>query len=82
MIIKTTGLIVFILGFIFTLYSGLDFITKEKGSDVGSFLLIKGKKQTTSWSPLIGIGAMIIGGVIIISGNKKQYKPRKNLTNL
>jgi hypothetical protein len=71
---KTIGLIILITGLVFTLYTGLDFITKEKVVEIGSFQLTKDKEHPTNWSPLIGIGVMIIGGTVIFSGNKNRFK--------
>jgi len=74
MIIKAIGLIIFITGLVLTLYTGLGFVTKEKVLDIGSFQLTKDKEHTTNWSPLIGIGTMVIGGVIFFTGNKKHFR--------
>jgi hypothetical protein len=78
MIIKAIGLIIFMSGFVLTLYTGLDFVSKEKVADVGSYQVTKNNDRTTGWSPLFGIGAMIIGGVVFISGNKKHFRPSAN----
>ena len=78
MLKNTIGLIIFIAGLIFTLYTGLDFITKEKIIEIGSFQLTKNKEHTANWSPLIGIGTMVIGGVIFISGNKNHFRMGAN----
>jgi hypothetical protein len=74
MIAKAVGLIIFIAGLIFTLYTGLDFVTKEKVVEIGSFQITKDREPITNWSPLIGIGIMVIGGVIFVSGNKKHFR--------
>ena len=74
MIIKTIGLIIFILGLVFTLYTGLDFVTKEKVEDARDIQITLDKKPTTNLSPLYGIGAMIVGVGILVSGKKIQFK--------
>jgi len=76
MISKSFGLLLFALGLIFTLYTGFDFVTKEKVVDFGSIEITKEKNKIETWSPLYGIGAMIIGGVLFISGNKKHFRDR------
>ncbi|MFA7418037.1 MAG: hypothetical protein WCZ90_00020 [Melioribacteraceae bacterium] len=76
MISKSFGLLLFVLGLIFTLYTGFDFVTKEKVVDFGSIEITKEKNKIENWSPLYGIGAMIIGGVLFISGNKKHFRDR------
>ncbi|MCL4547087.1 MAG: QVPTGV class sortase B protein-sorting domain-containing protein [Bacteroidetes bacterium] len=72
MIVKTIGLIILIMGFLFALYTGLDLAPKEKLLDIGSIQITKDHEGTTNWSPFIGIGVMVIGGVIFITG-KKNY---------
>lgn len=74
MFLKIFGLILIVLGFAFALYTGLDFGGKEKVLDVGSVQVSDDKKDTTSFSPLLGIGAIIIGGVIFISANKIKFR--------
>ena len=74
MITKSIGLIIFIVGFVFMLYAGFGFITKEKVVEIGGLEVTKNKEHTTSLSPLAGLGAMIIGGVLFISGNKKHFR--------
>ena len=54
-----------------TLYTGFNYVTREKVVDIGSVQITRDKEHTASWSPLIGIGVMVIGGVVFLSGKKK-----------
>jgi hypothetical protein len=74
MFLKAIGLVILILGFILTIYTGFDFSSKEKVVDMGSFQITHDKEHTTNWSPLIGIGTMVIGGVVFFSGSKKPFR--------
>ncbi len=74
MISKSFGLLLFAIGLVFTLYTGLDFVTKEKVVDFGSIEITREKNKSETWSPLYGIGAMIIGGVLFMTGNKKHFR--------
>jgi hypothetical protein len=78
MFLKTIGLIIFILGFLLTLYTGLDFIKKEKVPDLSGSQITKDIEQTTNWYPFIGIGSMIIGGVVFISSGKNHFRLSTN----
>lgn len=69
--IKTIGLVILVIGLLMTLYTGFNYVTREKVVDVGSVEITADKEHTASWSPFIGIGAMVIGGVIYLSGKKK-----------
>ncbi|MDP3581962.1 MAG: hypothetical protein Q8S39_08490 [Ignavibacteria bacterium] len=71
---KTIGLIIFAIGLIFTLYTGIDFFTKEKIVDFGSVQITKDKDKSEIWNPLSGVGVMIVGGVLFIMDNKKNFK--------
>jgi LPXTG-motif cell wall-anchored protein len=68
---KTLGLIIIVIGLIMTLYTGFNYVTKEKVVDIGAIEITKDKDHTTSWSPFIGIGVMVIGGVVFLYGKKK-----------
>jgi LPXTG-motif cell wall-anchored protein len=68
---KTIGLIIIGIGLIMTLYTGFNYVTKEKVVDIGSVEITSDKDHTASWSPLVGIGIMVIGGVVFLYGKKK-----------
>lgn len=68
---KTIGLIIIAIGLIMTLYTGFNYVTREKVVDLGSIEITKDKDHTASWSPFIGIGVMVIGGVVFLYGKKK-----------
>ncbi|MHB8854710.1 MAG: hypothetical protein ACYC6P_15320 [Ignavibacteriaceae bacterium] len=54
-----------------TLYTGFNYVTREKVIDIGSVQITKEKDHTTSWSPFIGIGVMVIGSVVFLYGKKE-----------
>ncbi len=68
---KTVGLVILVIGLLMTLYTGFNYVTREKVVDLGSVEITADKEHTASWSPFIGIGVMLIGGVIYLSGKKK-----------
>ena len=68
---KTIGLIIIAIGLIMTLYTGFNYVTKEKIVDIGSVEITADKDHTASWSPFIGIGIMLIGGGGFLYGKKK-----------
>lgn len=70
--VKTIGLIIAIIGLVMTLYTGFNYVTREKVVDIGSIQITKDNDHTASWSPYLGIGIMVIGGVVYLSGRKKQ----------
>jgi len=68
---KTTGIVILIVGLLMTIYTGFDYFTKEKVVDLGELELTKENQHTVQWQPYIGIGIMIIGGVVLIVDKKK-----------
>jgi LPXTG-motif cell wall-anchored protein len=68
---KTIGIVILVIGLLMTLYTGFNYVTREKIVDLGSVEIIADKEHTASWSPLIGLGIMVIGGVVFIMGKKK-----------
>ena len=75
---KAIGLIIIVIGFALTIYTGFDFKTKDKVLDLGGFQITKDKEHSINWSPFIGIGAIIVGGVIFFSGNRKPERMNRS----
>jgi hypothetical protein len=72
--LKAIGLIIIVIGFALTIYTGFDFKTKDNMLDLGGFQLTKDKEHSINWSPFIGIGAIIVGSVILFSGSRKPER--------
>lgn len=68
---KTTGFIILMIGLLMSLYTGFNYVTREKVVDIGSIEITKDNEHTANWSPFIGIEVMVIGGIVFISGKKK-----------
>jgi hypothetical protein len=68
---KTTGIALLVIGLVMTLFTTFKYFTKEKVIDIGKVEITADKGHNVSWSPLIGIGIMIVGGVVIYSASKK-----------
>jgi len=68
---KTAAIIILIVGLLMTLYTGFGFMTKEKVLEIGDVEITKDKHHTAAWSPLVGVGVMIIGGALLVVAKKK-----------
>jgi hypothetical protein len=68
---KAIGLVILVVGLLMTLYTGINYITREKVVDLGSIEITADKEHSANWSPFIGLGVMVIGGVVYLSGRKK-----------
>ena len=69
---KTIGLVIVVIGLIMTLYTGFTYVTREKIVDIGSVEITADKDHTANWSPFIGVGIMVIGGVVFFVGKKSN----------
>jgi len=69
---KKIGLAILAIGILITVFTGFNFVTKEKVIDVGSLQVTKDKNHRLAWSPLIGVAVMVVGGVIYFFVPKKR----------
>lgn len=75
---KAIGLFIIVVGFAMTIYTGFNFQTRDKLLDFGGIQIMKDKEHTINWSPLIGIGAVIVGSVVFFSGSRKTKRINTN----
>jgi len=69
---KTTGIVLLVVGLLLTIYTSFSFFTKEKVIDIGELEVTADKKHNMNWSPIVGIVIMVVGGVITWQGSKKS----------
>lgn len=68
---KKVGIVLLIIGLVITLVTGFDFITKKKVVDIGSIEITTDDKHGFEWSPFVGFGVLLAGGVFYFLGAKK-----------
>jgi hypothetical protein len=68
---KTIGIIIMVIGLVMTLYTGFNYVTREKVVDIGDIEITADKENTVNWGPYVGIGVIEIGGVVFLTGRKK-----------
>jgi hypothetical protein len=68
---KKAGIVIVVLGLVLTIFTAITFFTRENVVDIGSIKISANKPHHLSWSPLIGIAVMGIGGVLILVSGKK-----------
>ena len=69
---KTTGIVILVIGILITVFTGFNFVTKKKVVDVGKLEITRDKNHGLAWSPLIGVAVMVVGGGVFFYGTKKQ----------
>jgi hypothetical protein len=68
---KKAGIFILILGLALTIFTAVTFFTREKVVDLGSLKITVNSPHHLSWSPLIGIGVMVVGGAMFLMSSKK-----------
>jgi hypothetical protein len=68
---KTTGIVIILIGLALTIFTAFTFFTKEKVVDIGKIEITRNKPHYLNWSPLIGMAVMGIGGVVLWRASKK-----------
>jgi uncharacterized membrane protein YidH (DUF202 family) len=68
---KPLGIVLIVIGIIMLVYTGFNYVTKEKVVDIGPIEINKEKSHRVNWPPFVGL-VLIVGGVIIIALDKKR----------
>lgn len=68
---RKAGIFILILGLVLTIFTAVTYFTREKVVDIGSLKITANKPHHLSWSPLIGIAVMGVGGVLVLMSPKK-----------
>jgi hypothetical protein len=69
---KRTGVIILIIGLLITVFTGFSFITRERVVDLGDLEITQNKDRGITWSPLIGVVVMVVGGGVYLVGTNKK----------
>jgi hypothetical protein len=69
---KRAGLIILIVGLAITLFTGFNYITREKVVDLGELEITANKRHNVTWSPLIGVAVMAVGAGVYLVGHNKH----------
>lgn len=68
---KKAGIALLIVGLLLIVFTGFKYFTREKVVDVGSLKVTASRPHQVNWSPYVGVGIMIAGGVILLASKKK-----------
>jgi hypothetical protein len=68
---KSAGITLLIIGLLLTVFTTFKFFTREKVVDLGIVEITANKPHDVSWSPIIGIVVMGIGGLVLWQASKK-----------
>jgi len=68
---KKAGIVILIIGLLLTIFTTFNYFTREKVVDLGKVEITANKKHRVTWSPLVGLGVMAVGGVVLLVASKK-----------
>jgi uncharacterized membrane protein YidH (DUF202 family) len=68
---KKTGIIILIIGLLLTIFTTINYFTREKIVDLGEVEITAKKRHHVAWSPFVGLAVMVAGGVVLLMASKK-----------
>ncbi len=68
---KTLGIVLVAIGIIMMVYTGFNYVTKEKVVDLGPIEINAEKSHNVQWPPIVGL-VLIAGGIVVIIFDKKS----------
>jgi hypothetical protein len=67
---KKISLFIIAIGFLITVFTGFNYITREKVVDIGDLEITANKNHKIEWSPIVGLVMMVAGGGLYLLGSK------------
>lgn len=69
---KLIGIAILVLGVLLTTFTAFKFFTREKVVDLGTIEITRNKPHYLSWSPIVGLAIMGIGGAVLWQSSRKS----------
>jgi len=67
---KKLGIVLVVIGLMMMIYTGFNYVTKEKVVDLGPIEINKETNHPVQWSPIVGV-VLLVGGIVVIVISKK-----------
>jgi drug/metabolite transporter (DMT)-like permease len=67
---KILGAILLVIGVVALAYGGFQYTTQKKVVDMGPVQIDKTEHHSIPLSPVLGLGCLVIGGVVLVAGGK------------
>jgi Na+-transporting NADH:ubiquinone oxidoreductase subunit NqrF len=68
---KKAGLYLMVLGLLLTVFTAVTIFTRKKVVDMGDLKISVNQPHHLNWSPMIGVGIILCGGVIFLLTPRK-----------
>jgi Ni/Fe-hydrogenase subunit HybB-like protein len=69
---KIFGILFMLIGFALTVFTTVSIFTKGNVIVAGEAGLTKGSWYSYSWSPLLGIAMIVVGGVLVVVASRTR----------
>lgn len=69
---KKAGITLMILGLVLTVFTAVTIFTRERIVDMGDLKISVNKPHHLNWSPMIGVGIIICGGIVFFLTPARQ----------
>jgi len=69
---KKISIFIIAIGLLITLFTGFNYITREKVVDIGDLEITANKNHTVAWSPIVGVVLIVVGGGLYLVGPKGE----------
>jgi len=69
---KKAGIIIMVIGLVMAIYTGFNYVTREKVVDIGELEITANKKNRVDWSPVVGLVVIAVGAGIFFMSNKRS----------
>ena len=68
---KNFGIVLIVIGMIMMVWTGFNYVTRERVVDVGPVHVNANKDHPVQWSPIVG-GVILAAGIVVMVTNKKS----------
>jgi uncharacterized membrane protein YidH (DUF202 family) len=69
---KAVGIVLMVVGVLALAYGGFSWTTHKKAIDMGPVQVERTQQHTLLLPPLLGVGALVIGGVLVFAGARAK----------
>jgi len=66
---KNLGIVLVVIGLIMMIWTGFNYVTRERVVDVGPVHIDANKDHPVQWSPILG-GVILAAGIVVMVANK------------
>ena len=69
---RNLGIVLVVIGMLMMVWTGFNFVTRERVVDVGPVHISANKNNPVEWSPIIGAIILVAGVVVVVTNKNKK----------